>query len=126
VGDPVDDKPPQFTEFMPRLPLLDVIHNVNGSSFVGTLASGKFMARAYTRGGVIPPVGTRTGNPEVHGNNEVFFNIFLPSGVRPSGGWPVAWRQKRRGGMCVRGRRRSAGLVGWIGQASRARPPISA
>jgi hypothetical protein len=78
VGDPVGDKPPQFTEFTPRLPLLGIIRNAKGAPFVGTLASGKFIAGAYTNGGVIPPVGTRTGNPEVHGNNEVFFNIFLP------------------------------------------------
>src|SRR5262249_50432170 len=32
----------------------------------------------------------RTGTPEVQGVNEVFFNLYLPSGPEPAGGWPVA------------------------------------
>src|SRR6185369_9041025 len=38
----------------------------------------------------IPAVGTRTGTPAAQGVNEVFFNLYLPSGPRPAGGWPVA------------------------------------
>src|SRR5262249_30049269 len=37
-----------------------------------------------------PQVGTRTGTPVVQGYNEVYFNLFLPSGPKPEGGWPVA------------------------------------
>jgi hypothetical protein len=34
--------------------------------------------------------GTRSGTPEVQGTNKIYFNLFLPSGPTPSGGWPVA------------------------------------
>lgn len=35
-------------------------------------------------------VGTRTGTPIVQETDEVFFTVFLPSGTKPPGGWPVA------------------------------------
>jgi hypothetical protein len=35
-------------------------------------------------------VATRTGSPVVQGANEIYFNLFLPSGAEPAGGWPVA------------------------------------
>src|SRR5262249_20089132 len=38
----------------------------------------------------IPPVGTLTGTPTVQGVNEIYFNLFLPSGEKPAQGWPVA------------------------------------
>jgi hypothetical protein len=59
---------------------------------VGTIAFGSYRSPDYvdeTRGGVIPPVGTRTGTPAVQGTNEVYFNLFLPSGPEPDDGWPV-------------------------------------
>src|SRR5262249_17890308 len=31
-----------------------------------------------------------TGTPAVRGMNEVYFTVYLPSGPRPQGGWPVA------------------------------------
>jgi hypothetical protein len=31
-----------------------------------------------------------TGTPAVQGVNEIYFNLYLPSGPRPAGGWPVA------------------------------------
>src|SRR5262249_9551288 len=31
-----------------------------------------------------------TGNPIVQSMNEIYFNLFLPSGPEPAGGWPVA------------------------------------
>ncbi len=65
---------------------------------VGGLAFGKYLAPDYevhTDPGVpggeyIPPVGTRTGTPAVQGVNELYFNLILPSGPKPAGGWPVA------------------------------------
>jgi len=59
---------------------------------VGTLAFGKYRSPDYQvhPGEYIPPVGTRTGMPTVQGVNEIYFNLFLPSGPRPAGGWPVA------------------------------------
>ena len=41
-------------------------------------------------GGVIPPVGTLTGEPVVQSENEIYFTLVLPSGTPPSNGWPVA------------------------------------
>jgi len=76
-------------------PLNPVPVNVNLLSFVpgavDQIAFGKYVAPDYeTAEKFIPPVGTRTGTPVVQGVNEVFFNLYLPSGPRPAGGWPVA------------------------------------
>ena len=59
---------------------------------VGTLAFGKYLSPDYQvhPGEYIPPVGTRTGRPAVQGVNEIYFNLYLPSGPTPAGGWPVA------------------------------------
>jgi len=40
-------------------------------------------------GEYIPPVGTRTDAPQAQGTNEIYFNLFLPSGAKPADGWPV-------------------------------------
>jgi hypothetical protein len=76
-------------------PLNPVPVNVNLLGFVpgamGQIAFGKYVSPNYeTAGQFIPPVGTRTGTPAVQGVNEVFFNLYLPSGPMPAGGWPVA------------------------------------
>jgi hypothetical protein len=59
---------------------------------VGTLAFGKYLSPDYQihPGEYIPPVGTRTGRPAVQGVNEIYFNLYLPSGPKPVDGWPVA------------------------------------
>ena len=59
---------------------------------VATLAFGKYVSPDYQvhPGEYIPPVGTRTGTAVVQGVNEIYFNLFLPSGQMPAGGWPVA------------------------------------
>ena len=58
---------------------------------VGQVAFGKYASPDYeTEEQFIPPVGTRTGTPVVQGVNELFFNLYLPSGPKPAGGWPVA------------------------------------
>ncbi len=59
---------------------------------VGQVAFGKYLSPDYEvhPGEYIPAVGTRTGSPAVQGVNEVYFNLFLPSGPEPAGGWPVA------------------------------------
>jgi hypothetical protein len=76
-------------------PLNAVAVNVNLLGFipgaVGQVAFGKYVSPDYeTAEKFIPPVGTKTGTPVVQGVNEVFFNLYLPSGPRPGGGWPVA------------------------------------
>ncbi|HEX8139728.1 MAG TPA: Ig-like domain-containing protein [Pyrinomonadaceae bacterium] len=58
---------------------------------VGSVAFGKFSARNYeTAGRFIPAVPTLTGVPAVQSVQDIYFNLFLPSGPRPANGWPVA------------------------------------
>ncbi len=59
---------------------------------VEELAFGKYVSPDYEvhPGEYIPPVGTRTGTPEVRGVNEIYFNLVLPSGSKSPSGWPVA------------------------------------
>jgi hypothetical protein len=58
---------------------------------VGTIAFGKFSALNFeTTGAFIPAVPTRTGVPAVQSTQDIYFNLFLPSGLRPANGWPVA------------------------------------
>jgi hypothetical protein len=58
---------------------------------VGTVAFGAFDAPDYeTPSKVIPAVGTRSGEPAAQGTNRLYFNLFLPAGPAPAGGWPVA------------------------------------
>jgi hypothetical protein len=67
-----------------------LLHIIPGA--VGTIAFGKYVSPDYEvhPGEYIPLVGTRTGTPVVQGMNDVYFNLFLPSGPKPEGGWPVA------------------------------------
>src|SRR5207244_10396701 len=39
---------------------------------------------------LIPPVGTATGVPAVQSVTNLVFTLFVPSGAKPAGGWPVA------------------------------------
>ena len=58
---------------------------------VGQLAFGSYQSRDYeTAAGEIPQVGTRRGVPTVQSTNTVYFNLIIPSGTEPAGGWPVA------------------------------------
>ena len=69
---------------------LSAIRIVPGA--VGSVAFGKYLSPDYAvhPGEYIPPVGTRTGTPAVQGTNEIYFNLYLPSGPMPPNGWPVA------------------------------------
>jgi hypothetical protein len=58
---------------------------------LGTVAFGKYESPDYrNEDRFIPAVGTRFGQPEAQATNEVFFNLFVPAGEPPPGGWPVA------------------------------------
>jgi hypothetical protein len=58
---------------------------------VDRIAFGKYVSPDYeTAGKFIPPVGTLTGHPAVQTMNDIYFNLFLPAGTPPPGGWPVA------------------------------------
>jgi hypothetical protein len=69
--------------------LLDIIP---GPGVVGTIAFGKYESPDYEihPGEYIPAVGTRSGMPAVEATNDIYFNLFLPSGPQPATGWPVA------------------------------------
>ena len=58
---------------------------------VAQVAFGRYLSPDYeVPGEYIPAVGTRTGTPSVQDYNEIYFTLYLPSGTRPDGGWPVA------------------------------------
>ena len=57
---------------------------------VGMIAFGRYRSPRYdTTAGVIPPVATLTGVPVVQSTDDVYFNLVLPAGTPPAGGWPV-------------------------------------
>jgi hypothetical protein len=73
------------TSFLP-LPALDVFP---GS--VERIVFGRFDSPDWeTPAKYIPAIGTRTGVPAIQGTNTLYFNLFVPSGKPPAGGWPVA------------------------------------
>ena len=77
---------PSFTVSFLPLPALSVFP---GS--VSAIAFGSFASPDWeTPEKFIPPIGTRTGVPVVQRINELFFNLFIPSGTTPADGWPVA------------------------------------
>jgi hypothetical protein len=58
---------------------------------VGTVAFGAYDSPDYeTALKVIPAVGSKTGSPAPQATNRIYFNLFLPNGPMPAGGWPVA------------------------------------
>jgi hypothetical protein len=79
--------PPRFTDVQLNLSGLDIFPGA-----VSEIAFGKYPSPNYEvhPGEYIPPVGTRTGTPVVQSMDDVYFNLFLPSGPKPEGGWPVA------------------------------------
>ena len=73
------------TGFLPT-PALSV---VPGS--VAQIAFGRFRSPDYeTADKFIPATATRTGQPVPQSMNDVHFELFLPTGPKPAGGWPVA------------------------------------
>ena len=77
---------PAFSPSFVPTPALNV---VPGS--VGRIAFGTFRSPNYENAArVIPATGTLTGQPVAQGSNTLVFELFLPSGPRPAGGWPVA------------------------------------
>jgi len=82
------DDPPSFTNV--PLNLAPLTNFMPGS--VSEIAFGKYHSPDYEvhPGEYIPQVGTLAGTPVVQNINEIYFNLFLPSGPKPEGGWPVA------------------------------------
>lgn len=58
---------------------------------VGQIAFGKFSSPNYLgTAESIPAVGTRFGVPAVQSINDIYFDLFVPAGPKPAGGWPIA------------------------------------
>jgi hypothetical protein len=79
--------PPAFTNDMAiNLAQLDAVPGA-----VGTIAYGRYVSPDYLvhPGEYIPEVGTLAETPPVRGYNQVYFTLYLPSGPKPSGGWPI-------------------------------------
>ena len=77
---------PSFTTSFVPTTALNVVPGA-----VGRVAFGKFRSPDYENAArFIPPTGSLTGQPAPQGSNELVFELFLPSGPRPAGGWPVA------------------------------------
>jgi len=77
---------PSFTTSFVPTPALNVFPGA-----VGSVAFGKFSSPDYENAAkVIPTTGTLTGQPVPQGHNDLVFELFLPSGPKPAGGWPVA------------------------------------
>src|SRR5207247_1766037 len=79
------DNPPRFT---PAQLSFGRLRSVG----VDQIAFGKYLSPDYEvhPGEYFPPVGSLTGVPEVRATNEIYFNLVLPGGPKPAGGWPVA------------------------------------
>ena len=78
--------PAGFTTVDMNLALLDVFPGA-----IGGIAFGTFQSPVYrVPGEYIPAVSTRSGVPPVQGHEEIAFTLFLPSGVQPAAGWPIA------------------------------------
>jgi hypothetical protein len=77
---------PSFTTSFVPTPALNVVPGA-----VGRVAFGKFRSPDYENAArFFPPTGSLTGEPVPQGSNELVFELFLPSGPKPAGGWPVA------------------------------------
>jgi Big-like domain-containing protein len=58
---------------------------------VSQVAFGSYSSPDYeTAAKVIPPYGTATGTPVPQSTSQIQFTLFVPGGVEPTGGWPVA------------------------------------
>jgi hypothetical protein len=58
---------------------------------VGQIAYGTFKSPSYLNADkYIPATPTRTGEPVMQGREDLVFQLFLPSGPKPAGGYPVA------------------------------------
>ena len=77
---------PAFTPGFLPTPALNLVPGA-----VAQLAYGKFSSPSYlTTGQFIPATPTLSGSPRAQGSNDIIFQLFVPAGIKPAGGWPVA------------------------------------
>lgn len=77
---------PAFTASFVPTPALQVFPGAVASVAFGSFQSPNYLNAAR----VIPTTGTLSGHPMVQGTSELVFELFMPSGPKPAGGWPVA------------------------------------
>ena len=69
--------------------IINLLRSTPGA--IGTVAFGTYMSPDYRNAqNVIPPTKTKTGAPVPLSENEITFDLYLPSGTPPPGGWPIA------------------------------------
>lgn len=78
--------PPAFTNVNIGLAPLNFVPGAVGSIAYGRIDVANFLQPDLTLG----TVGTKMGVPPVAGTNELYFNLYVPSGAKPAAGWPVA------------------------------------
>ena len=77
---------PAFTPGFLPTPALNIVPGA-----VAQLAYGKFSSPSYLSAGqTIPATPTLSGSPRAQGSSELIFQLFVPAGAKPAGGWPVA------------------------------------
>ena len=63
---------------------------INQFGVVGQVAYGRYTSPNYQNAQrFIPATASLTGRPVPQGSNELVFQLFLPNGPTPAGGWPV-------------------------------------
>jgi hypothetical protein len=75
----------QFSESEQPLASLAVVPGSVARVAYGYFSSPNFLTSSLQ----IPAVGTAAGTPQQRGENRLLVQIFVPSGVKPAGGWPV-------------------------------------
>lgn len=78
--------PPTFTTIAINRNVLDLVPGAVGAIAYGRVQMTSFLLPDHTFGSV----GSREGAPPVTGSQDVYFNLYLPSGQKPANGWPVA------------------------------------
>jgi fermentation-respiration switch protein FrsA (DUF1100 family) len=78
--------PPGFVTSTFPLDQLDVIPGA-----IAAIAQGSYQSPIYLErpSATIPTVGTLAGVPPVQSYETIYFSVYLPSGPKPEGGWPV-------------------------------------
>jgi hypothetical protein len=77
---------PAYTPGFLPTPALNVVPGAVAQVAYGTFSSPDYQTAAK----FIPPTATLSGQPQVQGSNTLTFQLFVPAGPKPAGGWPVA------------------------------------
>jgi hypothetical protein len=75
----------QFSDIEQQLVSLQVMQGSIAKVGYGYFDSPNYLTSTL----LIPPMGTATGAPQQRGESRLLLQLFVPSGPRPAGGWPV-------------------------------------